>query len=88
MKAGYVDNADMLLDDPRELNFTYAYDNCIMGLGYNGAEDRKSAYKAITPKELLAAANEIFTPRHLTLTMKGNKNKTDLSKIKEILLAL
>ena len=88
MKAGYVNNADMLLDDPRELNFTFAYDNAIMGLGYGSTEARKEAYRATAPDALLAAAREIFTLDNLTLTMKGDKKKTDLDKIREILSTL
>ena len=88
MKAGYVDNASMLLDDPRELNFTFAYDNYIMDLGYSGSEDRAEAYRRITPSHLLRAARVIFTPDNLTLTMKGDKKKIDTEKVKAIISAL
>ena len=88
MKAGYVDNAPMLLDDPRELNFTFAYDNHIMELGYSSLEDRIAAYKAITPARLMECARCIFTPDNLTLTVKGRKKTIDCGRIQEELLRL
>lgn len=88
MKAGFVDNAYMLYDDIRELNFTFGYDNHILELGYGDIKDRLEAYRAVTPERLLAVAKEIFTPDNLTLTLKGNKKKIDTDRLKEIILAL
>lgn len=88
MKPGYVDNADMLYDDARELNFTLAYDNHIMKLGYASLQDRKKAYAAVTPERIRAAACEIFTPENLTLTVKGNKKKINTEEIKELIRRL
>ena len=88
MKAGYVDNAYLLYDDIRELNFTFAYDNHVMDAGYTCIEDRQSAYRAVTPRDIMKAARIIFTPDNLTLTMKGNKNRIDQSHIKNIINGL
>ena len=88
MRASYVDNAYMLYDDNRELNFTFAYDNHIMGAGYGGIEERKNAYEGVTPKRLSYLAKKLFVRENLTFTMKGNKKKTDAEKIGEILSAL
>ena len=85
MKTGYVDNAMMLLDDARDLNFTFAYDNHIMNLGYRDMNERILAYKNVTPKEIRAAACQIFTPKNLTLTVKGNKRKIDTEKLSRII---
>ncbi len=85
MSAGYVDNADMLYDDARELNFTMAYDNHIMNLGYASLDERKGAYASVTPEEVRGAACEIFTPKNLTLTIKGNKKKIDTEVLKNII---
>ena len=85
--AGYVDNAMMLYDDSRELNFTFAYDNHIMSSGYTDIPDRRSAYERVTPERIRAAAEVIFTPANLTLTMKG-KRGADPDKLREILLTL
>ena len=85
MKAAYVDNALMLADDAREMNFTFAYDSHIMGAGYKSLAERSSAYAAITPERIRAAAREIFRSENLTLTMKASKRKTDISRIEKIL---
>ena len=85
MKAGYVDNALMLYDDARELNFTFAYDNHIMDNGYASLDERAARYREVTPERLRNAAREIFAAKNLTLTIKGNKRKIDVGRILEII---
>lgn len=82
-KAGYVDNAMMLYDDVRELNFTFAYDNHITGAGYRDVESRRAAYAAVDEAALGRAARELFRAENLTLTLKGNKKKIDIERIKK-----
>lgn len=88
IKAGYVDNAYMLYDDSRELNFTFAYDNHIMNANYSSIEERKSRYESVTSDRLSEVAAEIFRAENLTLTVKGKKNRIDTEKIKDILKRL
>lgn len=88
MKAGYVSNAYMLYDDIRELNFTFSYDNHIMGLGYSSIEDRIEAYKKVTPEELRESAREIFKRENLTLCIKANRKKVDTERLKAIISEL
>lgn len=88
MRAGYVDNAMMLYDDVRELNFTFAYDNHIIGMGYRNIEERRERYANVTPAALRAAAMEIFTLSNLTLTVKGNKKQINSEQIKNIIRRL
>ncbi len=88
MKSTYVKNAEILLDDPRELAFTFAYDNHIMELGYKDVCDRAEKYQKITPEEIRAAAGKIFTHDNLTLIVKGKKRKINLQKIKELISLL
>lgn len=85
MKAAYVDNADMLYDDARELNFTFAYDNHIMSQGYSSVEDRRARYSDITSSRISSLADSIFRRKKLTLTMKGNKKKIDTEKLNSII---
>ena len=85
MRAGYVDNAYMLLDDVRELCFTFAYDNHILGLGYSDIEERRRAYSEITPERLCEVAREVFRPENLTVTIKGNKKRIVLDKLQNII---
>ena len=83
--AVYVDNAYILLDDPRELCFTFAYDNHILELGYRGIDDRKAAYEGVSPQRLREVAKEVFRPENLTITLKGNKKRIDIDKLKNII---
>lgn len=82
--AAYIDNQMNLLDDDSELNFTLAQDNHFSELGYRDLEDRREAYRAVTPERLVEVARDIFTQDNLTVTIKGNKRKLDLSRIKGI----
>ncbi len=84
MKAGYVDNAPLLYDDMRELNFTMAYDNHIMNGGYSTLEDRIEAYRAVTPEKIRDTARALFRPENLTLSIKGSKKRIDTDKLKVI----
>ena len=88
MKAGYVDNAYLLLDDVRELNFTLGYDNHIMELGYRDIDERRTAYQSVTPERVKEVSEELFRPENLTLTIKGNKKKIDIKKLEEIIKTL
>lgn len=88
MKAGYVANANILFDDFRELNFTFAYDNHIMELGYADISERKQAYEKVTPERVRELAREIFRPENLTFTMKGNKKTVDMQRLQEIIGSL
>ena len=88
MRAGYVDNAGMLYDDAREFNFTMAYDNHIMKLGYASLDERIAAYAKVTPEEIRRAACEIFRPENLTLTIKGNRKKINDGEIKKLIYKL
>lgn len=88
MKAGYVDNAYMLYDDYRELNFTFLYDNHILGANYGSIDERRAAYSGITPERIAELSGRIFTPERLTFTMKGKRRLTDKEKILGILSGL
>lgn len=81
MKAGYTDNGYMLLDDPRELNFTFAYDNHVMSSGYDSIDSRAEQYRRITPQRIREVADLIFRPENLTLTVKGKKSKIDAAAL-------
>lgn len=88
LRAPYVDNAYLLYDDSRELNFTFAYSSHILGMPYRSLEDRIVAYRAVTPERLREIARMIFTSANCTLTIKGNKKKIDTESLHHILLEL
>ena len=81
MKAGYVDNAYMLFDDIRELNFTFAYDNHIMDIGYPDISNRKNVYESVSPERLRDLFSEIFKLKNLTIAIKGDKKRIDTERI-------
>lgn len=83
--APYVDNAYMLYDDPREFNFTFAYDAHVMKLPYKTLEDRVASYKAVTAERIQEIAREIFRRENLVFSMKGKKKKVDTERINGIL---
>lgn len=85
LRAVYVDNAYMLYDDSRDLNFTFGYDNHVLGLGYKGIEDRRSAYASVTPERMCEVAREVFRPENMTVAIKCNKKNTDTEKLNAIL---
>ena len=85
MKSGYVKNAPILLDDARELAFTFAYDNYVMDLGYSSVDERAARYDAVSAEDIRAGACEIFKLSNLTLTVKGHKNKISADTLLSIL---
>lgn len=86
MKAGYVTNGCLLADEPRELNFTFAYDNHIMNEGYTSLEERAERYAAVTPEDIRKTAKILFSPENMTLAVKGNKKRIDSSKLDELII--
>jgi len=85
IKAPYVDNAYLLYDDARELNFTFAYDAHVLGLPYSGLEDRKAAYRKIEGERMREVARAVFCLENLVLTVKGNKKKLSASALSALL---
>lgn len=86
--ADYVDNAGLLYDDPREMNFVFAYDNHIMNAGYRSIKERTEKYKSVTPERISQLANRIFRPENLILALKGNKKKIDIKALEDIIKKL
>ena len=85
MKAAYVDNAPMLLDDSRELNFTFGYGNHIMEQKFKNLDAHIDSYKIVTPEEILQTMKIVFARKNLTVTIKGKKKKIDKSRLEKIL---
>ncbi|MBQ2876468.1 MAG: insulinase family protein [Clostridia bacterium] len=85
MKHGYVSGGELLLDDPRELGYTFAYDTQMMGCEYKSIPERQAVYAAITPERIRDAARVIFKPENMVLAIKGNKRKIDEKIIEAII---
>ena len=84
MKAGYVENSCMLYDDPRELNFTFAYDNHVLSAGYESLEERAEMYGRVTPERINEVFRLVFRRENLTLTVKGNKKRINLDALERL----
>ena len=67
------------------MNFTFAYDNHVMGAGYGSIEERRRAYADITPAQIRAAAGELFRRSNLTVSIKGKKKKINVDRLNEII---
>jgi len=86
MKHGYVFGGELLLDDPRELGYTFAYDTEMLGYPYRDTRERAQMYSEITPERIREAARIIFKAENLVLGIKGNKRKIDKGEIEKLLL--
>lgn len=84
MKAGYVENSCMFYDDPRELNFTFAYDNHVLSAGYESLEERAEMYGRVTPERINEVLRLVFRRENLTLTVKGNKKRINLDALERL----
>jgi hypothetical protein len=83
--APYVDNAYIMYDDVDDFNWCFAYENHILDCGYRSIEDRKAAYKKVTPNRLKQVAQEILCGKHLVVTLKGQKKKVDIPALEELI---
>ena len=81
----YVDNAYIMYDDVDDFNWCFAYENHILKCGYSNIEDRKSAYQNVTVDRLNQVANEILRKENLTVTLKGQKKKVDVSALEKLI---
>lgn len=82
----YVDNAYMIYDDNESFNWQRAYENHIMNGDSVAIEDTKTSYQAVTGERLSEIAAEIFIPQNLVLSIKGDKKRIDIEKIRKIIL--
>ncbi|MBO5754938.1 MAG: insulinase family protein [Clostridia bacterium] len=88
VRAPYVLNAEMMLDDAADLNWNRAYETKILGLPYETVADRKTAYARVTEGDVCALARSLFTPQNLTLTVCGNARRIDKDALRATLLSL
>lgn len=79
----------MSLDNPSELNWNMAYHNHIFKSppAINSLDDL-SRFTAVTSKQIMQAATDIFRRENLTLVIEGNKRKVKTENIENILKRL
>jgi predicted Zn-dependent peptidase len=57
-----------------------------MSEGYSSLEERAERYAEITPENIRGAAHTLFDSDNMTVAVKGNKKRIDLSKIDALIL--
>ncbi|MBO5754587.1 MAG: hypothetical protein J6R89_00870, partial [Clostridia bacterium] len=88
VRAPYVLNAEMMLDDAADLNWNRAYETKILGLPYATVADRRAAYARVTEEDVCSLARALFTPKNLTLAVGGCARSIDKEALREVLLSL
>ena len=83
-----TDNQLLMLDDPENLNWTFAYENHVLQNSYTCVQEIAEAYSRITKQQLTETANKLFRPEYATLTSLGNKKGLSESKLQKALLKL
>lgn len=83
-KPGYVVNADILPDEPEEINFQLGYEYKIMGRKFVSLKERKKSFEDVTPGRMTEIVRDIFTTDNLVLTFKDSKKRLDAEKIRSI----
>ena len=84
IKAPYIDNAMIMYDNPEEFNWSRAYEVHILNCEYTDIDDRIKAFASVTAEDLTQIAVDVLKKDNLVVTLKGNKKKIDLNKIRSI----
>ncbi len=79
----YTDNAYFIYDDNEGFNWQRAYENHIMNGKTKSLEETRAQFLAVTPERLKEMAKEIFTRENLCLSLKADKKKLDIEKLRE-----
>lgn len=80
----YVDNAYLIYDDNEGFNWQRAYEQHIMDGTSMSIEETKASYKAVSAERLCEISREIFRLENLVMSLKADKKKTDVSRLKAI----
>lgn len=83
-----TDNQMTLLDDPDDLNWTFAYENHILNNNYSDIDSLAHANRGISKEHLMKAANEILLTDNVMLIGIGNKKGLSETKLRDTLLGL
>ena len=88
VRPTYIDNSELILDDPSDFNWMLAFEAHILAKSPADIEQRKAGYESVTPEQLTMLAREIFRSSNLVISLKGKKSIRTERKIKEIVAAL
>ena len=78
----YTDNAYFIYDDNEGFNWQRAYENHIMNGKLTSIEETREQFLAVTPERLKEMAGEIFTRENLVLSLKADKKKLDVDRLR------
>jgi len=79
----YIDNAYFVYDDNEGFNWQRAYEYHIMNGRGTTIEETKAEFLVVTPERIKEIAAEIFTRDNLVLSLKADKKKLDVDKLRE-----
>ena len=79
----YIDNAYFVYDDNEGFNWQRAYEHHIMNGRGTTIEETKAEFLAVTPERIKEIATEIFNRDNLVLSLKADKKKLDVDKLRE-----
>lgn len=79
----YTDNAYFIYDDNEGFNWQRAYENHIMNGKTKSLEETRDQFLTVTPERLKEMAGEIFNRENLCLSLKADKKKLNLEKLRE-----
>lgn len=88
VKPVYIDNAEMELDIPDKLNWTFAYESHILGQGYKDVHERRMAHVGITSDCIEKMVNDIFTTANLSIMIRTTNKKLKSDEIEKIVSKL
>ncbi len=88
VRAIYLDNGDMALDDADDFNWNRAYDCHILEEDYPDVEAKKEAFRQVTEADMANMAGDIFRTENMTVVIKGRKKKLPVKKLKRLMKTL
>lgn len=88
VKPVYIDNAEMELDIPDKLNWTFAYESHILGQDYKDIHERRLAHVGITAECIEEMVNDIFTTSNLSIMIRTTNKKLKSEEVEKIVSKL
>lgn len=88
VRAIFIDNADLCLDDVNDFNWDRAYECHILNENYPDIAAKKKAYESITQDDIKKMANEIFRRENMTVIIKGTYSKKKKETLEKLISEL
>ncbi len=86
--AYYTDNAELILDNAKDLNWNMEYECHILDEKYVTVQQRKHDFEKVTPERINEIIRDIFVSDNLVVALKANKKKFSENEIRNILLTI